>query len=313
MGAMTRRGGRQIFRFLWCLILALPAFGFGGLTHSAAEVRCAGSARLFAVDAGTGHLAEIRSCLVDRTWVLGPAVEVDRADWRSYSTVFAVADGDAMILYAVTTTGALWWRRQGAPGAATGVPTRIAEGIDWRHDVVFAASSGYLALGDYGTPVRTFRHEGWTTGGTAVAEVGMLFTTFHGPVITSLAPGYAVGTWAGMNYRVWRSPGTLHDDAWYPGGQLPPGVSGVTGNGTLLYGVHSDGDVVLLTQPQVAYSCRLVNGLSWQVSARAAGHFGRVVVPVGAADTPPSVAPPPTDPRLNLNCIGPSLAPWEWQ
>jgi len=315
VGAVTHRGGSQIFRIVWCLILVLPAFGFGGITPSAAEVPCDGSARVFAVDAGTGQLAEIRPCLVDRVWKFGPAVTVDRADWRLYEAVFAVYDGDAAVLYAVTATGELWWRRQDAPGAAMGAPRRIAEDIQWRHNVVFAAGPGYLALGDYGTPVRIFRHDGWTTGGTAVTADGVLFTTFHGPVITALGPGYAVGTWEGVDYRVWRLPdqaGNTHDDAWYRSGSLPAGVSGATGDGIVLYGVNAGGGVVLLTQRRNATVCRLANRADWRVSAQAPGHFGRVVVPV-AAGTLPSVAPPPRVGPRPICGIGTDLNPWEWQ
>lgn len=303
----------KLGRLVGCLLLALPAFGVGGATPAAADSPCTGSARVFAVDARTGHLAEIRTCRTE-AWVFGPAVEVDRADWRSYSTIFAVSDGEAVVLYAVTATGELWWRRQAAPGAVTGAPKRIAEGIDWRHDVVFAAGPGYLASGDHGTPVRTFRHDGWTTGGTAVVQDGVLFTTFNGPVITAVAPesGYAVGTWDGIDYRVWRAPGTTHDDVWYSSGSLPTGVNGVTGDGTMLYGVHAGGDIVLLTQRQVT-ACRRANRANWQVSARAPGHFGRVVVPVGAGTQPVVAPPPPMDPRLAPICGGSSQSPWEWQ
>jgi len=300
-------------RLMGCLVMASLAIGFGGATPAAADVQCDAVARVFAVDATTGHLAEIRPCRTVRTWEFGPTVVVDRADWRLYSAVFAMYDGDAAVLYAVTTTGELWWRRQDAPGAATGTPVRIAGDVDWRHDVVLATGPGYLALGDYDTPLRAYRHGGWTTGGTAVAQDGVLFGTFHGPAVTAMGSGFAVGSWDGMHYRVWRNQsGAAHDDLWYPSGPLPAGVHEVTGDGTLLYGVRSGGEVVLLTQRQ-NIACRVANRADWHVAAQAPGHFGRVVVPVGADTTPSVVPPPPVDPRLYPLCGGAQNSPWEWQ
>jgi hypothetical protein len=301
----------RLGRVVGCLVMALPAFGLGGTIPVAADVPCSGSTRVFAVDAGTGHLAELRPCQAGRTWRFGPAVVVDRADWRSYVAVVAMYDGDAAVLYAVTASGELWWRRQDTPGAATGSPVRIAGGIGPRHDVVLAAGPGRLAIGDHGSPLRTYRHDGWTTGGTQVTEDGVLFSAFRGPAITGLGAGYAVGTWDGMDYRVWRDqPGAGHDDVWYPSGALPAGVRDATGDGVLLYGVHASGDVVLLAQRQIA-ACRRAERADWRVTARAPGHFGRVVVPV---EVPAAlVPPPPVDPRLHEVCGGSGVSPWEWQ
>jgi hypothetical protein len=53
-----------------------------------------------------------------------------------------VYDGDAAIVYGVTASGELWWRRQEAPGAALGAPVRVADTINWHHDVIFAAAPG---------------------------------------------------------------------------------------------------------------------------------------------------------------------------
>jgi hypothetical protein len=269
---------------------------------------------VFAVDAETGHLTEIRSCPSSLwSWSLGRAVEVDRADWRAYSAVFAVYDSNAVILYAVTATGELWWRRQEAPGAAPGTLVRVADAINWRHDVVFAARPGYLELGDYGGPVRTFRHDGWASGGTAVFADGELFTTFHGPAITAMASHYAVGTWNGRNYRVWRvQSNSAHDDAWYASGLLPAGLSGATGDGIRLYGVDSGGGVVLLEQSQ-PFRCALASGWNWYSTSRAPGHFSRVVVPLGAGPAGPAAVAPPPPPALDCGGITDNTHPWEWQ
>jgi hypothetical protein len=295
-------------------VAALPAIGLGGITPSTADIECAGSSRVFAVDAGTGHLAEIRSC-PGSTSTLGPAVEVDSGDWRAYWTIFGMFDGNAAILYAVTPTGELWWRRQESPGAALSTSVRIADTINWRYDVVFAASPGYLELGDVGGSVRTFRHEGWATGGTAVSEVGDLIAILTGPVIIALVSGYAVGIVDGVNYRVWRDQSDSTRVDGYPSGALPAGVHAVTGDGTWLYGVDSSGGMVLLAQPWYP-TCQRFNGSPWQVAAEVPGYFSRMVVPVSAEPgEPPAVAPPPpTNPlQDDPTCSGANGSPWEWQ
>ncbi len=288
---------QTVGRVVACLVLALSA-----TTPAAAGTGC--EARVFAVDAETGRLGEIQACPAGKSWQFGPVVDVDSGDWRAYSQVFGAYDGTVVLLYAVTANGDLWWRRQEAPGAALGAPVRA--GADWSHNVVFVARPGYLAAGDFGGPVHLFRHNGST-----LTEAGVLFTLLHGPAITGLAQNHAVGNWGGIEYRVWRVPGSAtHDDVWYPSGQLPAGVHDVTGDGTLLYGVDSAG-LVLLTQKQLP--CRVANRMDWRVSARAPGRFSRVIAPVGG-DTAPSVAPPPrTDPRLTPICGGDIDRPWEWQ
>ncbi|MBP2326599.1 hypothetical protein JOF56_006984 [Kibdelosporangium banguiense] len=311
---MTLRG--CVLNRVGCLLVVLAVFGLGVVTPSAAETVCPTTTRVFTVDAKTGHLGEIRRCFTGDSWQLRPMGEVDSADWRTYSKVFGAYDGDAAILYAVTASGELWWRRQTASGATLGAPVRVGDTVDWRHDVVFVASPGYLELGDFGGPVRTFRHEGWSSGGTVVSEDSVLLTIFHGPAITAVTgAGNALGNWDGVEYRVWRQSGGTHDDVWYASGKLPAGVSGVTGDGTELYGVESGGVVLL---EQTLSLCRIANRHDWRVSARAPGRFSRVVVPVRAnADVRPSMAPTPQmDPRLLRACTGgngPDLDPWEWQ
>lgn len=293
-------------------VAAVALVGLEG--PSSADSECGG--RVFAVNATTGHLVQIRAC-AGRAPVFGPAAEVDSGDWRGYSAIFGVYSGDAAILYAVTPTGELWWRRQDAAGAPLSAAVRVADTVDWRHDVVFAAKAGYLEFGDYGLPVRTFRHDGWESGGTRVVEEEPLFSRFHGPRITTAVPesGYAIGFWDGMTYRVWRDAARPeHDDLWYPSGGTPDGVTGVTGDATALYGLGSGGDVVSLWQPRRGV-CPLFSHEGWLVRARLAGHFDRVVVPVGADPSgPPVVRPLPTmNPNLARLCGGHVAWPWEWQ
>ncbi|MEV4313854.1 hypothetical protein [Actinocrispum sp. NPDC049592] len=294
---------QTVGRVAACLVLVLS-----GVTPAAADTGC--DTRVFAVDAKTGHLAEVQVCPAgtswpaDTSWQLGSVVTVDSGDWRAYSKVFGAYDGAAVVVYAVTANGELWWRRQETPGAALGAPVRAGSG--WSHNVVFAARPGYLAAGDFGGPVHLFRHNGNT-----LTEDGVLFTLLHGPVITALAKDYAVGNWDGMEYRVWREPGSAtHDDVWYPSGQLPEGVHDVTGDGTLLYGVDSSG-LVLLTQTQ--FPCRAANRTDWRPSSGVAGQYSRLIAPVGGDAAPSVASPPPGDPRLVRICGGSIDRPWEWQ
>lgn len=302
-------------RLRMVLAACLAAVALAGLdSPSSADSECGG--RVFAVTATTGHLVQIRAC-DGRAPVFGPAAEVDSGDWRGYSAIFGVYSGDAAILYAVTPTGELWWRRQDASGAQLGAAVRVADTVDWRHEVVFAAKAGYLELGDYDQPMRTFRHDGWESGGTRVVEEEPLFSRFHGPSITAVAPGsgYAIGVWDGVNYRVWRDadqPG--HDDLWYPSGAVPAGVHGVTSDGTALYGLDSSGSVVGLWQPRRG-ACPQYSHEDWLVRVRLAGHFDRVVVPVGGDSSGPPVvrARPTMSPHVVVLCGGLVLNPWEWQ
>jgi hypothetical protein len=297
-----------------CLTVVVLAFSGEGTLSAATE--CSGSVRVFAVDDRSGHLVQIRICSGGGV-TFSPAVDVDSADWRAYLAVFAVADDEAVILYAVTAAGELrWWRQEHADGGL-GASARIGDTVDWRHDVVFAARPGYLEVGDYDMPMYTFRHDGWVSGGAAVVDEGQLFSAFHGPGITAVAPdlGYAVGVWDGVNYRVWRESGVVHDDAWYASGSLPVGVSDVTGDGTLLYGLAADGGVVQLRQRQSG-ACHRFMGAEWFVRATAPGRFSRVVVPVSGGAGPPAVgSTPPLNPLSGPLCGGggSNQSPWEWQ
>lgn len=300
---------------LWCAAL-LAIMGTGGFVPVAAATSHGGY-RIFAVDAVTGHLAQVPFCR--DCGGFGSATEVDSQDWRVYSQVFAVNDGPAAILYAVTMSGELWWWRQERVGAGLGAPVRIGHSIDWFKPVVFASVPGYLQVGEFGAALRTYRHEGWASGGASVFEEPALFLSFNGPVITGLSGrGFAVGAWNGTSYRVWRNLGPAGgepDDLWWPSGRLPAQVSGVVNDGDALFGVDSNGGIVLMRQREDPI-CLLYNMGPWVEGASVAGSYARVVVPVrdGQAGPPAVALPPPMSVRGFTICgHGGTWAPWEWQ
>jgi hypothetical protein len=170
---MTNRATRWLAAMLAFLSLGVvvpPATAAGS---------CTGTSRVFAVDAETGHLVEIRSCPEASSF--GQTATVDSADWRGYAAIFGVRDGNAAIVYSVTQDGALWWRRQEAAGAGLGTAVRIAPAINWNRPVVFASRAGYLNLGAHGEQIRTFHHQEWATGGATVTEAADLFGPLSGP------------------------------------------------------------------------------------------------------------------------------------
>jgi hypothetical protein len=300
---------------LW-LAAVLATVGVGGVAPPAsAEGDCTGAGRILAVEAEAGQLVEIPSC--PDTSSFGSAVRVDAADWRGYSAIFAVRDGNATIVYAVTAGGELWWRRQEAAGATLGASARVGPSVNWNRPVVFASRPGYLHLGEPGAPIRTFRHQEWASGGAAVSEEANLFAPLRGPSITGLAAsaGFAVGIWNGMNFRVWRSRQKFwfDEDIWYVSGHLPAGLASVVGDGYRLHAVNPAGEIVLLSQVSSGSICSRQDTRSWEVAARAPGHYLRVVVPVPDRPTgPPSVRPPPLS--GNPACQGGvDGTPWEWQ
>ncbi|TCO45299.1 hypothetical protein [Actinocrispum wychmicini] len=287
-------------------VAVLALGGIASPPAAATVPPCAGSARVFAVDAGTGHLVQIQSC-PGETPSLGATAEVDTADWRVYSKIFGMYDHNAVILYAVSATGELWWRRQNAPGAALSRPVRVAASIDWRHDVVFAGAPGYLELGDFHGPVRTLRHTGWTTGGTGVSEMGNLFRMFEGPdIIAVTQDGYAIGIERGMAFGVWRDPsssGTRYDDVWLATGRLPDLQSFARDRQTLL-GVVPGGDVLQFLPGDCA-------GRPGKLTGQVSGHFSSVLVPVdGDATRPPQIRPIDA---ISSGHSFPRCSPWEWQ
>ena len=301
---------------LW-LVAALAVVGAGGLVPAAsADDECVSDLRIFAVDSATGHLVEIPSC--DAAG-FGSAIEVDSSDWTAYLHVFAVHDGAAMVLYAVTANGELWWRRQESRAASLGEPVRIAPEINWAQPSVFAPQVGYLhAGGGAGAPLRTFRHENWASGGTEVSEETSLFAGFAGPPVTAARwAAYAEGFSGNTHFRVWQQEGQdgtgrWHDDAWYPSGELPSWIVGVEGKEPRLYGLAPSGEVVLLSQAKYPdRRCRTFNPQPWEIAASSIGHYSRVVAPVwDTYPAPPSVAPPPID---GAACGLSEGLPWEWQ
>jgi hypothetical protein len=309
----------MIKRVVRWLTAVLVVTGMAVVPSAAADGAC-GGVRIYAVDSGTGHLVEIPSCPSPPAF--GAPVEVDSSDWRGYPAVFAARDGGAAIVYAVTSTGELWWRRQESAGATLSGPVRVGASIDWARPMVFASRSGYLHLGTRGMPVRTFHHRGWASGGMEVSEEQGLFTMLGGPFVTGMAPqlGFAMSTWNGTFYRVWRSPngtpgGLPYDDVWSLGGALPRGVGAVAGDEKALYAIGPAGEVLLLSQAGGIPACTADrNSRPWQTIARAPGNYGRVVVPVrdSFAETPAGAAPPP--PMGGAACA-PQIAtrPWEWQ
>jgi hypothetical protein len=290
----------------------LAVFGVAGLvTPASGAGECAANTSVFAVDAQTGHLMEVAAC--PQLPGFGAAVTVDTSDWRVYPRIFAARGNRTGVLYAVDAVGGLWSRRQPARGAALGAPVRVGSSIDWSQPVVFAPRPGFLAVGGAGGPVRTYRHQGWESGGTTVSAELDLFSMFAGPVITGLSD-FAIGAVDGTAFGVWRDPWLTHghDDAWYPTGSLPDGVSGVVGDAVRLYGVNSDGEIVLLgQQPAPPGGCGIDPPRPWEALARAPGRYRQVVLPAtGTATAPPRVRIAPVS---NPFCDGSEVWPWEWQ
>ncbi len=316
------RTSRRLAAWLAALLLAASLAGL--LPRALADPACGGppAQRLYAVDAGSGHLAELGLCADGSGFM--PAAEVDGADWRAYRDVFAATDGAATVVYAVTGDGQLWWRRQEAPGAPLGAPLRVRAEGDWdwsQSREVLASSPGVIqAVPLHGGPIvlRTFDQPGWATGDATVVEDEPLFLRFTGPSMTALHPGsFAEGNELGDHFRIWHRDELR--DAWYFSGTLPSGVTGVAGAEPSLYGVNAAGHVVLLAQPPHppllghAWDCPRQNTMSWQVAAESAGSYARVVIPVSgpAGSGPPSVALTP--PGRNCPNHGPASVPVEWQ
>jgi hypothetical protein len=240
-------------------------------------------------------------------------------DWRTYRDVFAVRDGAATVVYALTSDGELWWRRQAAVGAQLGVPVRIGAAIDWSlYGSLFVSQPGYIHgiqpdLGIAGGVVRTFRHYDWASGGASVSEDRPLLTGFSGPSITAVWPGGFAETNAGAyHFRIWRLRPGSSDAVTYRSGLLPAGVTGVVGPEQALYGVNSLGHLVRLEQSTKGVLCDRVIDYAWRVTAESGGSYARVVVPEGPSFgvAPPSVG---VDPGDSAPDCPRDVAPWEWQ
>jgi hypothetical protein len=296
---------------------AVPATAEGG----AGQGQCAESEWILAVDARTGHLAEMESCHV--LGEFGPAADLDTGDWRQYRHVFATRTGTVLVLYAVTAEGRLWSWRQDAPGAPLGAPVRVGADVDWsRFGFVFAPHPGALHAGPVLTnqgagiagtgPVRTFEHVDADAGGAVVRELAPLFTAFHRSPMTAARWGaHGEANTQGQHFRIWwLRPGIARfDDGWAASGSLPRSVTRVVGTEPRLYGVES-GSVVMLRQARPDDpECPLRNNLDWREESKSGGAYERVVVP--AVQAAPSPEPRLGRPNFGINCV--PLAPYEWQ
>jgi hypothetical protein len=235
------------------VVLLLGAL-LGFTPRVAAAEDCQGGARLYAVDSQSGHLSEVASCSAQADFV---PTEVDAGDWRPYRDVVAVRDGTATVIYALASDGELWWRRQATAGAQFGVPVRIGAAVDWsRYHSLLVSQPGYIHgipsdPGVAGGVVRTFRHQGWASGGGSVSEDQPLLSGFGGPSITSVRWASFAETNVGpYHFRIWRKRPDSLDAVSFRSGSFPAGVTGVVGaeyEGAL-YGVNGVGHIVRLEQ-----------------------------------------------------------------
>jgi outer membrane protein assembly factor BamB len=117
----------------WSIVVLVATSLAPGLLEAAAAVdgtyrSCVDSARIFAVDALTGHLIEIESCR--DTYEFEAPAEVDTGEWRRYQHIFATNGPTGLMLYAVDAGGGLLAWRQEAPGRLLGTPIRIGTSIN---------------------------------------------------------------------------------------------------------------------------------------------------------------------------------------
>lgn len=277
----------------------------------AAPDGCEPAEAIFAVRGSNGHLVELESC-PDALTEVG---EVDTGDWRSASRILATGDGTVTVVYQVTADGRLEARRQAAPGAPLEAPVEVGAGIDWsRFRTVLVPRQGYLWADD-GT-VRTFRHEGWATGGGDVVEGPPVFAARGGGPgtgdleLTGLGPGgRAEAYFAGTHWLVWRGDDGLM--AARASGRIPHGAAGAEWRPGLF--LAADGAVSRLTQPLYkgpdSVGCP-ANPMSWQVRTRLPGDwwFGVVVPQRTASPTWPGIARPPSSGKCP-----PGTEPYQWQ
>ena len=289
---MSRRGLRRTRSRLFAAMAAiLVAVATAAVPPAQAAAECAEEQPLFAVDASTGHLVELTACPSDAT--IGPAVEVDGGDWRSYLRVFGTHDATAVVLYMVTEKGALLSRRQDAPRAALGPPVQVGASIDWSgFDSVFAGPPGYLYAVEHLGPVRAFRHAAWSTGGSILFEELPLLSRALGRPMTAVTWGaFGESIHGNVHFRIWRNPDYPEfgdrDDAVFSSGWIQHDVSGVVGVEPWLYGIDVGGDLVLLDQDPGDPDSQCGNENPWIVVARSSGEYARVVAPTGPAIVPP--------------------------
>jgi hypothetical protein len=283
--------------------------------------------RLFAVAADTGHLVEVAAC-VSRPG-FGPRVEVDDGDWRAYRHIFGAADATTVVLYTLDADGALWSRRQEAPGAAFGPPVRVAASLDWsQFDSVFVAQPGYLHTAERDGPVRTFQHLDWSAGGAVVSEGQPLLRTTFGPPMTAARWGGRGEAFSnGRHVLIYRSQFYLdrfdHEDAFYDGGLPPPGVTGVVGVEPRYYGIDASGALVQLDHPADEPDSgtggnshpwsvlhMYYENSRWYFVTPVPGPFARLVVP---ATRNPAVTTPAILSRPATGFSDDPEGPLEWQ
>ncbi|GAA0906391.1 hypothetical protein GCM10009558_007760 [Virgisporangium aurantiacum] len=275
---------------------------------------CAESTRVFGVRPADGHLIELGVCLSAPAFTSG--VEVDGGDWHRLRPMASTVDGQAAVLYSVSSDGHLEWRRQEAAGQPFGPPSPLTlpdvdpAGIG----SLVVPQPGYLHT-QTGASVRTFRHTDWTTGGPDLVEVQPL------PVGSTMLPPLAAVRWgshavvkvgpaqAPTVVRLFAGAGGIG------GGRLPASVRFIAGADPWLFGLDADGAIVLLRQSPTgaAGGCENCYITPWQLAATTAafadGPFSRVVVPVDhtGSPTPTLRSAPPT----NL-CHKTGVCPWEW-
>jgi hypothetical protein len=287
-----------------------------GVTVSPAPAYAECDARVFAVDATSGHLAEIPTCAG-----FGTPRESSTDDWRGYTSVFAVRENAMVALYTVSPAGELWWRRQDVPGGPLSAPARVGASVNWRNGAMFAPYPGYVVASGGSEVVEVYRHQGWATGDPDVTTEPPLFTHSFGLPLAGMANGFAIGAWGGWVFRIARnalpSPDP-HDESWTRKGMMPTGMTGVVNDTRSMYGLSASGAVVSIwALPGCECDPLTANGrFTWGVTDTVPGRYIRVVLPTttgtGAlphVDPPPcAVRPLPDECRLDLGG-----SPWEWQ
>jgi hypothetical protein len=287
--------------------------GIGTAQPARAAEQCPARQPLFAVLADTGHLVEVTACT--STPEFGPAVLVDDGDWRGHRQVFGAREGTTVVLYTIDAGGALWARRQDAPGTGFGPPVRVGAEIDWsRFASVFVPQRGYLHAIERLGPIRTFQHLNWSTGGTDVSPEQPLLLWAGGPMAAVKWGGFAEAISGHDHIRIWWNPAypqrAEYDSLWFSSGELPPDVTGVVGYEPWLYGIDAAGDLVRLNQASQPPAYQRCNPNAWHIAARSSGGYVRIVLPMGRSSsrTTPQLA---ARPAVADWCVGDG--PLEWQ
>jgi hypothetical protein len=286
MSGVENRWRRRTTWFATMLVaLSAAVVGASFDVAAAAEV-CEEPTRIFAQRIADGRLVEIPGC--SRPTRLGPDQLVGDDDWRRYRRITAVVAGDAVVFYAITADGELWWYRQAGPGAPLTDPVRLAAHVDWSASIsLIVPAAGYLHTQD-GETVHTWSHPAWAVGGTDLTQLDPLLTDVEGPALSAVHWGrFGEGIWGRTHFRVWRNGGYPttedHSDVWYISGQVLAAVTGVTGAEPDLYGLDGNGAVVWLRQDlyfEDPARCPLADRRRWLSAAHSPGRgFARVIAP----------------------------------